>query len=130
MSDNKFTDWFKKLGKAWSERDPHQAVNLFSKDVEYYESVFDSSCDSLDKVLELWKVIPTNQKDVTFDFDIIATKNNLAVANWRVTRTLLPMNKKQIIDGIFVIKLNDEGRCNYLKQWRTVKYAFSTLSVS
>jgi len=123
MTDKKFKDWFQKLGEAWTERDPHQAANLFSKDVEYYESVFDSPCENWDKVLNLWKVVPTNQKDVTFDFEIIATKNDLAVANWKVTRTLLPTNQKQIIEGIFVIKLNDEGRCNYFKQWRAVKEA-------
>jgi len=121
MSNNKFTEWFNKLGEAWSERDPHKAANLFSKDVEYYESVFDSPCENWDKVLELWKVVPDNQKDITFDFELVAVADNLAVANWKVTRTLLPTNQKQIIDGIFIIKLNDEGRCNYFKQWRVVK---------
>jgi len=121
MTNNQFTEWFNKLGKAWIERDPHEAANLFSKDVKYYESVFDSPCENWNRVFELWKVVPTNQKNVTFDFEVIAIKDNLAVANWKVTRILLSTNQKQIIDGIFVIKLNNEGRCNYFKQWRAVK---------
>lgn len=121
MGDHQFIEWFNKLSKAWTERNSHQAASLFSEDVEYYESVFDSPCENWDGVFELWKVVPTNQKDVTFYFEVIATRDDLAVANWKVTRTLLPKNQKQIIDGIFVIRLNDDGRCNYFKQWRSVK---------
>ncbi len=121
MASNQFTEWFNKLGKAWTERDPHQAANLFSKEVEYYESVLNPPYENRDKVFELWKVVPFNQKDVTFDFEIIATKDDLAVANWKVARTLLPTNQKQMINGIFVITLNERGLCKYFKQWRTVK---------
>jgi hypothetical protein len=113
----KFNEWFKKLGKAWCELDPEKAIALFSKDVEYYESVFEKPCENWDKVYELWKVIPENQKDVTFEFKIVAEKDNLAVANWKVNRTF--NDKKQKIDGIFIIKLNEEGLCNYFKQWRS-----------
>lgn len=121
MNNNNFPEWFSKLGKAWTERDSYQAANLFSKDVEYYESAFDPPCENWNKVQELWKVVPINQEDVIFTFEVVATKDNLAVANWKVTRVILPKNQKQIIDGIFVIKLNDEGYCNYFKQWRATK---------
>ena len=121
MNDNKYTEWFNEFGKAWTERDPHKIANLFSKDVEYYESVFDSPCESWESFLDLWNVVPKNQRDITFEFQVIAAENDLAVANWQVSRTLLAANQKQMIDGIFVIKLNDEGRCKYFKQWRAVK---------
>ena len=121
MEKQKFQDWFEKLGKAWSARDPQKAANLFSKNVKYYESVFDPPCESWDKVFELWKVVPENQKDVIFEFEIMAVSDDLAVANWKVNRTLLPSNRKQNIDGIFVAKLNEEGLCNYFKQWRAVQ---------
>ncbi len=121
MSSEKFQDWLKHLGEAWSNLDAESAANLFSKDVEYYESALANPCENWDKVYELWKVIPINQKEVNFDFNILATSDNLCVANWRIKRTLLPQNTKQKIDGIFVFKLNENGLCNYFKQWRTVE---------
>jgi hypothetical protein len=121
MNKNKFINWLEKMGEAWIERDPQKAANLFSKDVEYYESVFDSPCGSWNEVLNLWKVVPINQNQVTFNFEIIALAKDFAVANFKVTRVILPTNKKQAIDGIFIIKLNNEGLCNYFKQWRSVK---------
>jgi len=121
MEKEIFDDWLKKLGKAWSDRNPEKTANLFSKDVEYYESVFNPPCKNWEEVLNLWRVVPKNQKDIKFDFEIITIKEDLAVANWKMTRTLLPANKKQEIDGIFIIKLNDKGLCNYFKQWRSIK---------
>lgn len=121
MDSPKFKDWFNKLGQSWTERDPLRAANLFSKDVQYYESAFNSPCENWKKVLDLWKSVPINQKDITFNFEIILTKGNLAIANWTVSRTLLPANKKQMINGIFIIRLNKDNLCNYFKQWRTVK---------
>ena len=120
MKEETFSDWFKKLGEAWCALDSEAAANLFSKDVKYYESVFENQCENWDAVLNLWKVIPDNQKDVSYEFKILSISENLAVANWKVTRTLMPGNKFQEIDGIFVIKLNEEGLCSYFKQWRTV----------
>jgi hypothetical protein len=121
MDNKQMHDWFKKLGEAWSERNPDKAADLFSKDVKYYESAFDAPCQNWNKVLELWQAVPTNQKDVSFSFELVAVADNLGVANWKVARTLLPTNQRQMLDGIFIIKLNDEHRCNYFKQWRAVK---------
>ncbi len=113
-----YQHWLTDLGKAWVALDPQIAANLFSKDVEYYESATKKPCQSWDEVFDLWKVIPANQKDVSFDYDVLAVSGNLCIVNWRVERTQLPQLSHQKIDGIFVIKLNDEGLCNYFKQWR------------
>jgi hypothetical protein len=123
MDIQQFQDWLNKLGNAWVDLDPQNAVNLFSKDVEYYESALKVPCQNWDKVFDLWKVIPTNQKDVIFDYDVLAISGNLCIANWRVTRTQLPQLTSQKIDGIFVFKLNNDALCNYFKQWRTVEQA-------
>ena len=85
------------------------------------ESVFEEPCKSWNDILRVWSVVPHNQKDVTFDFDILSVSDNVGIANWKVTRTLLPSNEKQFIDGIFQVSLNKHGLCTYFKQWRAVK---------
>jgi hypothetical protein len=94
---------------------------LFSKDCKYYEFAYGKPCKSWNDILKLWSVVPKNQKDVTFDFEILAVSDNTCIVNWGVSRTLIPSEKKQFIDGIFQISLNKEGLCNFFKQWRTVK---------
>ena len=120
MRKQNFEEWLTKFGNTWCAQDPDKTMELFSKDVEYYESVFEKPCANWDEVYNLWKVVPDNQKDVTYKFQLTSITEDLAVANWQVTRTLMPSNTKQNIDGIFVIKLNKKGLCNYFKQWRAV----------
>lgn len=116
-----FKNWLAKLGKAWSERDPKAAASLFSEDCIYYESVFEEPCKNWDGILKLWQAVPLSQKDIKFNFKIVAFSGDVCVANWKVSRTLLPSMEKQIIDGIFQISLNEQGLCNYFKQWRSLK---------
>lgn len=116
-----FIEWFTKLGNFWCNLDPVGAANLFSKDVIYYESVFEKSCANWEEVFALWKLVPNNQKNISYHFEILSTSGDLAIANWQLSRILLPSNKNQLINGIFLIKLNKDGLCNYFKQWRTIK---------
>ena len=117
MEESLFDDWLSRLGKAWSERNPQAAAELFSKDCKYYENVFDEPCKSWDDILNLWSVVPENQKDVTFEHNILCVSDNTGIANWRVTRILLPSNKQQHINGIFQVSLNEQGLCTYFKQY-------------
>lgn len=110
--------WFTKLGKAWENRDPQAAASLFAENVQYYESPFSDPCANWDEVLQLWLVVPNNQKDVQFQHDVLMVKNNLGVAHWKVSRTRLPGNEREDIDGIFLVSLNDDGLCTLFKQWR------------
>lgn len=120
MHDEKFNNWLTLLGKAWMALDPKSASELFSKDVVYYESALNAPCKSWEEVRNLWEVIPSNQKNVMFHFEILSATEKGCFANWQVERTLLPQNTQQKIDGIFLFRLNAEGLCSYFKQWRTV----------
>ncbi len=120
MQKSDFEAWFKKLGQAWVNRNPDAALTLFSKDVKYYESVFQPPCN-WDGALALWQIVPKNQEGVSFEFDLLSYSEDQAVANFRVSRTLLPDNVPQEINGIFLIKLNEKGLCTLFKQWRTIR---------
>jgi len=113
-------EWLKKFGTAWMHRDAQAAADLFSKDVEYYESALEKPVN-WNSVVNLWKVVPENQKKVKFEFSIVSSEGDTSVVNWKMSRTLMPSEQHQDIDGIFIIKLNAEGLCSYFKQWREVK---------
>ncbi len=121
MDKNIFNEWFEKLGKAWIARNPKEIRPLFSEELEYFESIFETPVKTLNGVMALWELVPLNQDNVNYDFKLIATDENTAIANWKVSRTLLKTNENQQIDGIFIIKLDKNGQCYYFKQWRAVK---------
>jgi len=121
MDKQDFDIWAGKLLKAWADLDPEGALSTLSKEVEYYESPFLPPCDSWERVKSLWHVIPDNQKDISYKYNVIMAEDNLGLIHFNVKRTTVPANKKQNIDGVFLVRLNDGGKCTMFKQWRMVK---------
>jgi hypothetical protein len=122
MTKQQCNAWMMKFGKAWCERNVEQVMSLFDKKhITYYESVFTPPVTSFERIKELWKVVPTNQKDVVFEHKIISCSRKQGIVNWKLSRIFIPTKEKQLIDGIFQISLNKKGLCTFFKQWRMVK---------
>jgi hypothetical protein len=121
MTRDQFHTWLTKLGKAWEDRDPQAAASLFSENVQYYESPFGQVCADWDEVLKLWLVVPHNQKDVEYQHEVVMGSDDFGLAHWKVSRTKIPSNEKELLDGVFLVSLNDQGLCTFFKQWRMSK---------
>lgn len=121
MQENLFKDWFSKLGKAWEGKDSQAIPPLFADKFEYYETPFEKPYTTKEGLLKLWEEVPVSQKDIKFDFDIIAISNNIATAHWHTSFTRTKQDKKAILDGIFLIRLNNKGLCTLFKQWWIAK---------
>lgn len=121
MIEEKYKKWVKEFMESWKELNWKRTLELLSEDVEYYENPIDKPCDNFDDVIDLWKVVEDNQKDIDYNFKIVAFNNEFCIINWQMTRTMVNTNIKQRIDGIFQISLNSEGKCTYFKQWRFSK---------
>ena len=115
---NKYDKWTKDFMDSWKNLDWRRTLELLSQDVEYYENPIDAPCSSFDEVVKLWDVVAENQKDIEYKFEIVAFNEKTCIINWQMTRTMTKTNVNQEIDGIFQVSLNDEGKCNYFKQWR------------
>lgn len=67
-------------------------------------------------------MVPINQKDIEYSFDIIIYTEDMAIINFRMSRLILSTNEMQNINGMFQISLDNNSLCNYFKQWRFTKY--------
>lgn len=113
--------WFNKLGKAWKEKDPQAIPPLFADKFEYYETPFDKPYTTKKGLVKLWKEVPESQRDIKFDFDIITITNSIAIAHWYASFTRTKQNKRAILDGIFLVKLNNKGLATLFKMWWVTK---------
>ena len=121
MTPQQLTQWNDKFMKGWEARNPAKVMSLFDKrNLTYFESSLQSPVTSWDQVNELWQVVPTNQKEVKLWSEILACNDQYGIIHWKLERLLIPANKKQNVDGIFVVTLNKDGLCTYFNQWRTV----------
>lgn len=115
-----YLKWVTEFMESWKELDGEKTAELLSKNVKYYETPNGEPCGSWDEVLELWKVVPYNQKEISYSFDIICHSETYCIVNWKMSRIFISelKERKQYIDGIFQIALDNTGKCNFFKQWR------------
>ncbi len=114
----KYNKWINDFMLSWKNLESDKTISLLSEEVEYYENPIDKACGTFDEVKELWDVVDTNQKDISYKYEIICYDDNNCIVNWQMQRLFIPTNEIQEIDGIFQISLTDEGLCKYFKQWR------------
>lgn len=114
----KYEKWTKEFMESWKNLDWRKTLDTLDKAVKYYENPIDEPCKSFDEVTKLWNIVADNQKDISYQYEIIAYDNDFCIINFQMTRTITQNNVKQEIDGIFQISLNEEGKCTYFKQWR------------
>lgn len=118
MLKEKYENWTKEFMESWKELDWKRTLETLDENVEYYENPIDKPCQNFEEVTNLWNIVADNQKDISYEFEIISYNENTCIVNWQMTRTMTKSETKQEIDGIFLVSINDEGKCTYFKQWR------------
>lgn len=104
--------------ESWRKLDWERTLKTLDENVEYYENPIDKPCTNYGEVTNLWNIVADNQKDITYNFQIVSYNEETCIINWQMERTMTKNNITQKIDGIFQISLNKEGKCTYFKQWR------------
>lgn len=118
MNKEFYEQWTKEFMESWKNLDWRKTLETLDKNVKYFENPLDEPCKDFDEVTNLWNIVADNQKDISYKFNVVAYNEETCIINWQMTRTMKKTNNKQEIDGIFQIKLNNEGKCTYFKQWR------------
>ena len=77
MDHDSFNAWLDLYGKAWTGRNPELIRDLFVKDAKYFEKPFSSPFDGIDSIIEYWQGIAQTQKDVSFQYKILAVDQDL-----------------------------------------------------
>ena len=118
MLKEKYEKWTKDFMDSWKDLDWKRTLELLAKDVAYYENPIDKPCSNFEEVTNLWNVVADNQKDIEYQFEIVAFNEETCIVNWQMIRVMTKTNQKQEIDGIFQISLDENGLCKFFKQWR------------
>jgi len=115
---NNYEEWTKEFLESWRNLDYQRTLKTLDPNVVYYENPIDAPCKNFDEVTALWNIVATNQKEIDYQYDIICCDEKFCIVHFQMTRIMTATNKKQWIDGIFQISLNDKNQCTYFKQWR------------
>lgn len=85
----------------------------FSEDVEYWETPF-RAIESKQQLRNEWLVIE-RQQDIELSTSIFSsTTDNKHTIQWELSYA--KDDNRHVWSGVYLIKLNDNGRCNYVYQ--------------
>jgi len=110
--------WLQRYEQAWESRDPARAAEIFTADATYRETPFAEPFRGRAAVRDYWASVTADQRDVDFNYDVIAVSGDTGVAHWAATFTQPSSGAKVELDGIFVLELDAAGQlCRSLREW-------------
>lgn len=112
-----FERWLRAYGQAWEGRDPAAAALLFTDDAEYYWTPLDPPQRGPAGIAAAWQAAVSQQRDIRFQFEILAVTGATGIAKWRADFTRLPAQSKVRIEGVLTAELADGARCRVFREW-------------
>ena len=109
--------WLQQYGAAWEARDPAAAGRLFSERAIYHEMPFDAPMQGRAAIEDYWRKVTAGQRDVKFEYRVIAVNGNTGVAHWSATFEQAADGAGAALDGVFVLEFDASGRCSALREW-------------
>jgi ketosteroid isomerase-like protein len=117
MEQVAFKAWLEAYGRAWMGRDARAAAGLYAEDGTYQVTPFVEPIRGHSAILEYWSHVAATQRDIQFGYDVLAVTTEMGIARWRASFVIVPQGLQTKLDGIFVIALDEVGRCRSLREW-------------
>lgn len=112
-----FKSWLEAYGCAWMARDAQAAANLFTEDGTYQVTPFVEPMRGRSAILDYWVQVTGTERDVQFGYEILDVTEVAGIARWWASFLIVPQGLQTKLDGIFLINLDDDGRCKALREW-------------
>jgi hypothetical protein len=107
--------WLEAYGRAWEERDPDAAADLFTEDASYAWGPFEEPLQGRDAIRRRWAEATEVQRDVRFGSEMLGVVDAGAVARWWCA---FAVDEAHIeLDGIFLVSLTADERCHDFREW-------------
>ena len=112
-----FEHWLRAYGQAWESRNPEAAAVLFAEDGTYQVTPFLEPMRGRKAIFEYWCGVARTEENVRFGYEILVVKPEMNIARWSASFVIVPPGLQTKLDGIFLISLDEEGRCKSLREW-------------
>lgn len=103
--------WIESLKNAWLHKDIDAVLGLFTDDAEYFETPFQKV--PTNDLPELWSAILT-QENVELNIERLVSEGAQHVVRWGLTYN----RGNDVSDwaGLYIVRLNEAGKCEYFYQ--------------
>lgn len=114
--ESSFEAWLERYKRAWEDKEPDAARDLFTEEATYQESPFDEPMRGRDAIRSYWSDIGTTQDDIHFGYEIISDTEGQGIARWWCDFRRLPSGGKVKLDGIFLVHFSGD-RATAFREW-------------
>jgi hypothetical protein len=111
------TEWLDAYGRAWEERDPDQAAELFTEDALYQWGPFGRKLRGRIMIREAWADAVEQQANVKFGYEVLTATGSGGLARWWCTADLPAEKVHSRTEGIFRLSFDESGLCTSLEEW-------------
>jgi len=112
-----FRSWLDAYGQAWESRNPDAAAALFTENGTYQVTPFLEPMSGRDAIFKYWSEVARTEENIRFGYEILLATTALNIAKWSASFVRVPPGLQTQLDGIFLISLDEEGRCTSLQEW-------------
>jgi uncharacterized protein (TIGR02246 family) len=117
MTLQAFDDWLDSYGRAWESRNPQASADLYAEDGTYQVTPFVEPIRGRQAILEYWTNVAKTQQNIQFGYEILAVTPEHGIAHWWASFVIIPPGLRTKLNGIFLISLDENGRCRSLREW-------------
>jgi len=117
MEPATFKSWLEAYGRAWRDRNPQAAANLFAEDGIYQVTPFLEPMRGRPAILEYWSQVARTEEDIQFGYEVLSVTPEIGIARWWASFIRVPPGLRTRLDGIFLISLDADGHCRSLREW-------------
>ncbi len=117
MSPVALDGWLQSYGLAWQRKDPVAFSELFSAEAAYYWGPFREPQRGRQAIASAVRAAFSGQSEVHFKYWILAGSAAPFVAHWTCEFTRICSGRRITIDGIFVLRFDNQGQCEEFREW-------------
>jgi len=104
-------------GRAWDSRDPQAAAELFAENGTYQVTPFLEPIRGRQAIFDYWSHVARTEQDIRFEYEILSVTPEVGIARWWASFVRVPHRLQTKLDGISLISLGPDCRCNSLREW-------------
>ncbi len=101
--------------EAWRKKKPEQLNDILADTFLWYEDPFNKPIADKAKLLELWEKDLSNQEKVKLSSTNVYASGSQEITHWSASYEV--NDTKFHVDGVFIIKLNKQGKLTEFRQW-------------
>ena len=110
---NRITAWVEGYQRAWNSNDPVEIGALFTEDARYYQRPHWAPWTGREQIIAEWLAHKDEPDDYTFSWHPILTGPDVGVVQGETVYRDPP----QTFSNMWVIRLDDSGRCREFTEW-------------